>query len=180
MERELGVQLFNEAAQGGAHTPGRVFVEGAEVVNHVDRLVALVEKSAREVSGASQSWLFTLLQRSLALFADFGDKSRFQIARESDASQCRTRPALRASARAGSPGGLSTGTMFHPLFRSETLFSEEFLVAFDRDYPLAKRASLSFADLAGEPVVWLRPDFDPWLRRQRRYSTCAPLATISP
>ncbi len=165
LERELGVQLFNRnTRQVELTTPGRVFVEGAgDLMAHVDRLVALVEKSAREVSGLLRvgyspsfnvAWLCSLIS---GINRDSGSPVRVTPLSAEPARLCELLLAQEVQ------GIFSTGTMFHPLFRSETLFSEEFLVAFDRDYPLAKRASLSFADLAGEPVVWLRPDFDPWL-----------------
>jgi DNA-binding transcriptional LysR family regulator len=56
----------------------------------------------------------------------------------------------------------STGKIPDPRFSSETLFREEFVAVFYRNHPLAD-ADLSYAGLSGEPVIWLRRDFEPWL-----------------
>jgi DNA-binding transcriptional LysR family regulator len=142
---------------------GRVFIEGArDLVTHADRLVASARNSSREVSGLLRvayapsfnvAWMCSLISA-----INRNAKSPVRVAPVS------AEPAGFGEllAKQEVQAVFSTGKIPDPRFSSETLFREEFVAVFYRNHPLAD-ADLSYAGLSGEPVIWLRRDFEPWL-----------------
>jgi DNA-binding transcriptional LysR family regulator len=174
LELEIGVQLFNRSTRQVELTAaGRIFVEEArDLMAHADRVVALVRNSAPEISGHldlgyspcfNVGWLSSLISK-MNRTAEPPVTLTLHSLESSRLSELLLKGKVQAV--------FSMGKRLHPELCSETLFLEEFVVAFASSCALARRSSLTFSDLAGEPVIWVRRDSEPWLYASF-HETCA-------
>jgi len=162
LERELGVQIFRRSHRKVELTEaGKVLVaEGRRLLEESEVAVALVRKTAQEVSGHLRvgfppffhlPWLSSVAAE-VRREGNFGGRLDWVSMDSDQICAALAQGLLNAAFLNGRPEIPGTG--------SSLLFREPYLVALARTHPLAGLGSVRLDQLAGVPVVWLRRDAD--------------------
>ncbi|MBX9722594.1 MAG: LysR family transcriptional regulator, partial [Candidatus Obscuribacterales bacterium] len=164
LEEELGVLLFERLPRGVRLTPaGKVLqTRAANMFTELDRSVLAVQNAARGITGSLRLGFAdgaTYSGHMPAIVKKFREKNP-QVDLELIPASSLLQGEMLAE------GSIDAGFMYWlprdlPSIAHHTLNIEKVVVAVSTSHPLAKRQSLSLADLHGIPVVWIKRDKAP-------------------
>ena len=154
LEDELGVKLFDRSRRQVQLTPaGEMFVQDARLVlaqaSHAGRVGERLRQGEAGqlvvgVAGPADADYFVEIMR---LFARRHPQIRVAIRNISTAEQ------LKALVEERLHVGFVTPPTDHPDLRFETVLHTPIVLAVPREHPMASRARVPLASLAGEPVI---------------------------
>jgi LysR family transcriptional regulator, hca operon transcriptional activator len=161
LERNLGVQLFNRSSRRVELTPaGRIFVDEARSLrSQAQRMLTLVRGTAEGSHGSLRiayspamniGWLCSLIART---------RRELPISVEFVGIESVSVPDLLLNGEIDL--ALVLGHFRHPELRSVPVLRERLVLALPCGDPLAGWRSVSFGQLEGKPMTWLRRDLNP-------------------
>lgn len=154
LETELGFQLFQRSRRSVELTPaGAVFLDGTRrIFGEIERITREAERASRgEIGRIAVGYLSSLaysgLTRLLRAFREQSSGVDVVLRELSPADQ------LDAIKQGRIDVGFVRGPIEDPSIQREEVRRERLLIALPSDHPLAERARLPLAMLAGEPFV---------------------------
>ena len=156
LEEELGVPLFERNARGAQLTPaGTGLLPYAKGILEQSRRLAEAARSLRDprTGPLKIAVIPTLAPYLMPLVVPFTHKLHPDL--DLFLSEMQTRDLLKAVSEGGMEAGLLALPIVQPGLAYEEIFTEPFYLAVPANHALARKASLSAEDLAGETLYLL-------------------------
>jgi LysR family hydrogen peroxide-inducible transcriptional activator len=156
LEEQLGVMIFDRSFSPVRATPlgARVLEQAAIVLAQAARIPAIVSETKESLEGELRLGVIpTLAPYLLPLFLDRFCRAHPKV--HLHVEESKTDDIVAALRRDALDVGLLATPLGEPLIEEHPLFLEPFYVYLAKDHPLAARAQVSDADLAGERILLL-------------------------
>jgi DNA-binding transcriptional LysR family regulator len=162
VERGLGVQLFLRSSRHVELTEAGIVLvaEARRLIDQAVRTVALVRARAKEYCGPLRVGYGPSI--NLDWFCGLISRARGETEAHSAIELVSAEPSdlERELAKGTLHAGFLLGASRNPELRAWRVYTEKFILALSRLHHLARHEMLTFNQIKGEPVIWLRRDLN--------------------